>query len=320
MSKGHTAVNEFLEKKVRYADFFNGNLFQGQQIVLPEELEIIKGESDILVEDKGDNPKDVQRYRDIVMRWKKEIYLVVLACETQSEVHYAMPVRKMLYDSLSYVGQMKEIWETHERNSKKETLTRQEYLSRFRKEDRLVPVITVVFYYGNHAWDGSKDLYGMFANHAFLENELVRRYIPNYWINLIDADSVEDINCFQTDLKEIFGMLKCRKDKKALQAYMQENEEYFRHVDFGTYHAIEELLQSKAIFEKQVAKEEEEDEMDMCKALEDLYQDGVNEGRDDKLKELVAKKLAKNKTVEVIANELEEDISIIDEIVQGLKG
>ena len=42
MSKGHTAVNEFLEEKERFADFFNGNLFQGQQIVLPEELEVIK--------------------------------------------------------------------------------------------------------------------------------------------------------------------------------------------------------------------------------------------------------------------------------------
>ena len=40
MSKGHTAVNEFLENKVRYADFFNGSLFQGQQMILPEELEV----------------------------------------------------------------------------------------------------------------------------------------------------------------------------------------------------------------------------------------------------------------------------------------
>ena len=52
MSKGHTAVNEFLKKKERYADFFNGIFFQGQRVVLPEELEVIKGESDILVEDK----------------------------------------------------------------------------------------------------------------------------------------------------------------------------------------------------------------------------------------------------------------------------
>lgn len=111
MRNGHTAVNEFLEKKERFADFFNGNLFQGQQIVLPEELEIIKGESDILVEDKNLKTKKIQRYRDIVMRWKKEIYLAILACETQSKVHYAMPIRRMVYDGLAYVGQAKEMWE-----------------------------------------------------------------------------------------------------------------------------------------------------------------------------------------------------------------
>lgn len=103
--------------------------------------------------------------------------------------------------------------------------------------------------------------------------------------------------------------------RTAVNAFLEKK---VQHVDFETYHAIGELLQSKTIFEKQVAKEEEEEEMDMCKALEDLYQDGVNEGRDDKLKELVAKKLAKNKSVEVIAAELEEDISVIEDIVQGL--
>lgn len=107
MSNGHTAVNGFLEKKNRFADFFNGNLFQGRQIILPEELEVVKGETDILVEDKNESIQGIHRYRDIVMRWKNSVYLVLLACETQSTVHYAMPVRKMLYDALSYIEQTK---------------------------------------------------------------------------------------------------------------------------------------------------------------------------------------------------------------------
>ena len=322
MSKGHTAVNEFLKKKERYADFFNGNFFQGQRVVLPEDLEIIKGESDILVEDKEKKPKDVHRYRDIVMLWKKEIYLVVLACENQSKVHYAMPIRRMLYDSLSYVEQMKQIWEEHEKvpePSGKKKMTKQEYLSRFRKEDEIVPVITAVFYYGSEEWDASTDLYGMFANSAFLENELVQKYIPNYWINLIQADSVEDINCFQTDLKEIFGMMKCRKDKKALQDYFQENADYFKHVDFETYYAIGEILRSETILKKEVAKEESEGDMDMCKALEDWYQDGVNEGQKVKLQEQVRKKLQKGETVEKIADDLMEQITVIEEIIHSLQ-
>lgn len=290
MSKGHTAVNEFLEKKACYADFFNGNFFQGQQIILPEELEVIKGESDILVEDKEENVKEVHRYRDIVMRWKKGIYLVILACETQSEVHYAMPVRKMMYDSLSYVEQTKKIWEEHQADTQKRKLSSAEYLSQFCKDDKLIPVITAVFYYGTKEWDGSVDLYGMFEDNEFLENDVMRKYIPNYWINLIDAESVENIESFQTDLKEIFGMMKCRKDEKALIDYMHENEDYFRHVDSETYRAIDALLQSKQILDTEVSKEEVKGGKDMCKALEDLYQHGQRDGRGISIIELLQEK------------------------------
>ena len=31
------------------------------------------------------------------------IRLIVLACENQDEIHYAIPVRNMLYDALNYV-------------------------------------------------------------------------------------------------------------------------------------------------------------------------------------------------------------------------
>lgn len=301
---------------------YTGNLFQGKQIILPEELEVIKGESDILVEDKEGDVKEVHRYRDLVMRWKKAIYLVILACETQSEVHYAMPVKKMQYDSLSYVEQMKRIWETHQMNDKEENLSSAEYLSRFGKDDKLIPVITVVFYYGTKEWDGSVDLYGMFPDNELLEKEVVQKYVPNYWINLVDAGSIEDIECFQTDLREIFGMMKCRKDEQALIDYMHANEAYFRHVDSETYRAISELLQSKQILEEEVSKEEVEGGRDMCKALDDLYQhgvgDGIELGENKKLRQQIEKKLKKGHSVSEIAEMLEESKDTIEEIVKSL--
>ena len=318
MSKGHTAVNEFLENKVRYADFFNGSLFQGQQMILPEELEVIKGESDILVEDKEESTTEVHRYRDIVMRWKKSIYLVVLACETQSEVHYAMPVRKMMYDSLSYQDQIKKKWEEHELKGEVQQLSGAEYLSHFGKADKLIPVITAVFYYGTKEWDGSVDLYGMFAEHGFLEQDVMRKYIPNYWINLIDAENMDNVECFQSDLKEIFGLMKCRKDEQALIDYMRANENYFRHVDNETYRAIGELLQSKKILETEVDKEEMEGEQDMCKALEDMCQHAEEKGSKLKLKELVEKKVKKGCSVAEIADMLEEDMEVIAALVKEI--
>ena len=315
MSKGHTAVNEFLEKKDRFADFFNGNFFQGEQIVRPEELEIVKGESDILVEDKEQNVKNIHRYRDIVMRWKGEIYFAILACETQSAIHYAMPVRGMLYDGLSYLEQIKNIWESHQEN-KKEKVSGAEYLSKFRKEDKLIPIISAVFYYGTESWDGSTDLHGMFQDDALIENKIVQKYIPNYKINLIDADGIEDVNRFQTDLRQIFGMMKHRRDKEELKTYMNRHGEYFRKLDGGTYQVVAEILQSKRMLKKMAAREEREGEFNMCKALEDLYQDGVEVG----IKALVETMQELGSTIESVVSKVVEKFEMTQEIAEGHVG
>jgi len=148
-----------------------------------------------------------------------------------------------------------------------------------RKGDKLVPVITVVFYYGTDEWDASKDLYGMFDEDIFGHNDKLKQYVPNYQINLIEVDNIEHLEQFQTDLKEVFGMMQCRKDKNKLLNYINQNKDYFQHVDADTFVAIEELLQSNKIM-KELIKEDEE-EVDMCKALDDLYADGVSKGREE---------------------------------------
>ncbi len=138
--------------------------------------------------------------------------------------------------------------------------------------------MTLVFYYGTDKWDGSVDLYGMFPEQFSAQKDIIEKYIPNYWINLVEAENIEDVERFQTDLREIFGMMKCRKDQETLVKYMKEHETYFRHVDCETYYAIGALLQSKRMLNKTVKREERE-ELDMCKALDDLYQSGCEEGR-----------------------------------------
>ena len=60
----------------------------------------------------------------------------------------------------------------------------------------------------------------------------------------------------------------------------------------------------------------------MCKALQDLYDDGVEQGIEQgieqKLQEQVSKKLAKGKSVEVIADELEETTEHICKVIEYL--
>lgn len=143
---------------------------------------------------------------------------MILACENQQKINYAMPVRNMLYDSLSYVSQIKEIWN----RSKDKKMTSEEYLSKFRKEDKLTPVITIVLYYGLEKWDASLELYDMFKlNEKWQKNETIQQYISNYKINLMDVGNLESVDKFRTDLQ------------------------IYKNLDVDTYRAIREFLHSE---------------------------------------------------------------------------
>lgn len=279
MGKGHIAVNKYISDKARFADLINGAYFGGKQIVLPEQLEQVTGEYEILLEDKNGKSIGKTRYRDVIMRWNNEIDFCFIAYENQGRVHYAMPVRDMLYDGVSYTMQIAELWKSHNKGKNQE-LEPAEYLSRFRKEDKIYPVLTIVFYYGSEPWDGNRDLYSMFRL-SEPAKELLKKYVPNYWINVFEADNVEDITCFKTDLQKIIGMLKCKKDKGKLIQYIQENEEFFGNVDYNTQQAIGEFLQSEQLAKKMVKRSDREESYNMCKALDDWYQEGVEKGREE---------------------------------------
>lgn len=67
--------------------------------------------------------------------------------------------------------------------------------------------------------------------------------------------------------------------------------------------------------------------MNICKALEELEQQGINKGiskgiskgREEMLRDLVEKKLHKGKNIEEIADELEQECSVIQKIVDELE-
>ena len=52
MGRADVAVRRWLGDKERFADLFNGTVFQGEEVVLAEDLEEQKGESSLIVTDK----------------------------------------------------------------------------------------------------------------------------------------------------------------------------------------------------------------------------------------------------------------------------
>ena len=202
-----------------------------------------------------------------------------------------------------------------------EHLTAGEYLSRFRKKDRLIPIISLVFYYGSEPWDGPVDLYDMFQLEGTKEEkEILEKYLPNYKINLVDAERVEDVEKFSDDLQVILTMLRYRDSKEELTDYINENKKFFQNVDYETSQAMKAFLNMKQIPGEAEHKEEM---IDMCKAIQEMYDDGVKDGiqkgKIELLKEQIQRKLKKEKTPTQIAEELEESVEVIEKIIKEMQ-
>lgn len=310
MGKPDIAIKNCLGDNRRFADLFNATIFGGKQVVLPENLRPAAGESDVIVQDKCKNNKAVQRYRDIVKIWDDEITLIVLACENQNKIHYGMPVRNMLYDALSYNDQMILKWK-HITEEDKKILTADELFSRFRKKDTISPVITMVFYYGEKDWDGSTELYDMFGK---LKNEeYVKCCVPNYRINLVNPSKICDLSGFRTDLQIVFDMLKYKNDKKKLIEYTNSNK-YFEAVDTETMYAIAALLGAEQFVDDMIVQGQEE--QNMCKALQDLYNDGIAEGVEQGIKALIETCLDFGESKEKTISRIREKFTVSEECLQ----
>ena len=315
MGKKDALTKEYMSDNRKFADVFNYYLYGGEQVIRPENLR----SSDITElsvpygTDKAIVP--TQKYRDLLkeMTIKADdnaVYLL-LGIENQSNIHYAMPVRNMVYDALQYAGQVTKAAQSHKaamklkNKSEKQAISEDEYLSGFHKNDRLIPVITLVIYFGPDEWDGPTHLHEMFE----ADKGSLLKYVPDYQINLIAPANMkkEEIDRLKTDLREVLLFIKYSKDKKEL-ADLLRTEPNFRKMDYKTVQVLNVLTNLK------MKIEEREGEEDMCIAVDEMCADaraegydlGKTEGAVMRLIELICKKLHKGKTLEVIADELEE--------------
>ena len=81
-------------------------------------------------------------------------------------------------------------------------------------------------------------------------------------------------------------MIQFKQNRQELYRYINDNKDYFGKLDEDSYQMIKLLLKSNKLLEK-VEEKEQEGERSMCKALEDLYAEGIEEGVIKRNKELI---------------------------------
>ena len=159
--KPATILKNYWRDNEQFADLFNAVLFNGEQVIMPEELEDEDTDESIITEHRTSS-KTIEAFRDNIKIQKVSsangIQFVLLGLEHQEHIHYAMPMRVMGYDYSSYKKQ----YDNHAKNYKtSQGMDEDEYLSRMRRTDKLMPVVTILIYYGEKPWDGALSLHGM---------------------------------------------------------------------------------------------------------------------------------------------------------------
>ena len=256
MPKTDEALRDFFTDNAVFADLFNTCVFGGRELLRKEDI----GEEDTVlcasVTAEGDTKK-VRKYRDIVRKATVNAKYVILGVENQSKVHYAMPLRIMLYDALGYTEECKKLGA--EQDIHKWTVD--EYLSKVSKGTKLAPVITLVLYTGEHEWDGPKSLYDMLDI-----DEAIMPFVSNYPINVIDVGHDRERSFQTAELRELFHTLK--------SIYSGSGECDREQISRKILSLSGILAGSYELY-----RIGEGEKVEMCKVLDEIKERGIREGK-----------------------------------------
>ena len=335
MGTADIVTKEYMRENTVFADAFNYLIYNGKKVIDPAKLteidsteialpfgnaEKVKAEKKrkeqeaewSSVKNESVRKKNtsrvgvkmdaVQKYRDVfksmVIKQDEKTSYVLLGIENQTDVHYAMPVRNVIYDALQYGRQVADIAADHRRNKKDfPGKSNGEYLSGFFKEDHIRPIITLVIHFGAEEWDGPLSLHEMMAT----RDMEILSFVENYRIHLIDPAKLteEELNKFSTSLKEVMGYIKYSKDKEKLMEFLRTDTR--KTIEMNAARVI------KTITNTPIEVSEEMEEIEMCKAIEDLILEGEAKGEAKGLIEIC---LEMNFSKEDILRKLQDKLNI----------
>ncbi|MCQ2548521.1 MAG: Rpn family recombination-promoting nuclease/putative transposase [Lachnospiraceae bacterium] len=252
---------DYLKDPFRYADFINAFGFDGEQIVSAADITFC------------DTANTDGTSRDLCGDISLGFQSVIIGVENQENMDYSYPVREMGYTYKTYDDQVKVIKAFNRNNP--QALDDREYLYKFKRTDKLIPTITYLLYAGEDDWDGPTKLSDMLDIDGLPEK--LRKALQDYEVQLIDIHKLteEDINKLKTDLQYVFDLIRVSKDAKKFQEVVQNNPEYYDRMPEDAYN----LISAYTSFGKVLKIEIVEGEVKMCKAIDDLIEQKLEEGK-----------------------------------------
>ena len=264
-TKADIIFKDFWRINERFADLFNVVVFGGKEVIKPEALHEMDTDVSGVIQLK-DYKETLSRTRDVIKKTAYGVEFVVLGIESQQHIHYAMPLRHMVYDAMSYLKEYQEITRKYKKDTEKKT--EDEFLSKMRKEDRLHPVITLTVYYGEKQWDGPYCLKDMIVEMP----EEIAAIFSYYKMNLLEVRNSDRYVFNNTDVQSVFEIT-----RDIFAGHFEKIQEKYGSKELGSdlLTVIGQMTGSKEL----VRMSRNMEVNNMCTALEKLKEEGKMEGK-----------------------------------------
>lgn len=258
MGAKDSAAKRCLRNKDRFADLFNAIIFDGKQVIDSSNLHELDSTEVTIIPQIGKGIINFQKYRDIlkealIMQDDNNSY-ILLGIENQSVVHYAMPVRNMLYNAMTYEKQLHSMMKTRQTG-----LSNSEFLSNFTKDTKLHPVITITLYWGEETWDGPRTLKEMLISYP----KEADNYIDDININLIELAGNTIYDKCTTDLEQLLYAMSISRNADKFNQLI--NNDKFTNVSADIANAISQYTNLK-----RPRRKTKGGGYNMCKAVAEL--------------------------------------------------
>lgn len=257
-----------------FSDICNVNLFGCREVLRPEELEEVSPE----LEYHGAGGKLREHHMDVRMRHKcTKTEFAVFGLENQTGVCNTMPVRDMGYVYSGYSEQIRQIRQKNEQKGIRY------YSKEIGDDQKLMPVINLILYYGLEKWSGPETLLDMLS----IPDEwrpILEPLLENHRIRIVHlaAQDEETRKKYQSDFRHVVDYLAYikQKDREKLKKYMHDRSRIVVHPQeyLEIMHAFTSDGRYRIVAEKVREREEKGEKFNMCILMDLAEEEGMKKG------------------------------------------
>ena len=221
-----------------FADLCNYAFFQGRQVIKPEELVSRENDLSTLIGNIDDST-EIKRYRDVVRKAGIHGDYVIIGVEHQSTFDKNMIFRILNYDATTYINQVE---------SKK----------------KVYPVGSFVFYTGDEEWNLPETLKETLKS---IPSEM-EPYINDWRLPVVDLKTMDARKLTNRRLRDVVEI------SQSMFAGSYEGLRENRKIE------TESFMMAATFTRTNIRREDlpEGDEINMCKAMDQLFQRFENQG------------------------------------------